>query len=721
MPNARASIKTALLALLWVLALVALNLSFPTANPAEAAAPARVLPDAGAWFAAMVALGLLLYAATRIPRVFSWIRLWVLAAFFSGVVTLGMGFAQTGTAELLTANLGLTMLLFLGRVPVYYLGMALLLHTFLHPRAFAFPPVQTAPPARQAAYPPPRGSQSMDNPAHGNPARNAFNGKAASAGGYAASQGAAANRAPVHGTASAPAHDAGDRMPRVAAHTAHSGAQNQTVSAPNAAEKPRRLAPTWVWSLAILLCWLPYLFIVWPGTVSNDSITQLAEAFGVKALSNGNPLAQTGLVWLMAHIGLGLLGTADAGIALYVCAQALLMAWLLGYTVRRLWESGAPAWLGWLALLLYALCPVFPVFAFCVGKDTNFAMAVLWFTLMVWRVLGSKWPPLRTMVGLCLSAVLCVLLRNAGAGLVGLTLLVLLVRQFIKGGRVWRAPLMALLTTGAALALLYLVALPKLNALPTPATENWSIPLQQVARTVASVALDSEEHAAIDAVMPVAEIQSAYDGELSDPVKALWRDDVTPRQQAAFFATWLRLGLKYPATYLSATFHNSYGYLYPGYVNPVKPTFLLGMEGRTTRIDGIYDFTVNPRADALKAQLKSLFVYAPFRLVTTPGGYGWVLLFAAVALLGLRRRENLVAMLPALFTLVGCFASAVNGYFRYAMPLYFLAPVLLALLAQAARGGIRGRREPQPAKNTQPGTTHRRVTPEAAAHTEVAR
>lgn len=636
MASTRAGIKTVLFTLLWLLSLAALSIPFPM-GAAAATAPERVLADGGAWFAAMLALGLLYRAGAQATRLLRMARLWVLAVFFAAVAVLGKSFGLAGTAELVSANPLHALVMFLGRVPAYCIGMALLLDALSRAR---LPHAGT----RQAtAMPAPAQAQGM--------ARPAVN--------------------PGHGAQ--PGH-----------------AQAKTF------ESTQRLTPTWVWGLVILVCWMPYLFVVWPGTVSNDSITQLAEALGRKALSNGNPLAQTGLVWLMAQLGLGVFRSADAGVALYIGVQALLMAWLLGYAVRRLWEAGMPAWLNWLALLLYALCPVFPLFAFCVGKDTNFAMAVLWFTLMVWRVLGSKWPPLRTTAGLCLSAAACVLLRNAGAGLVGATLGVLFIRQFVKGGRLWRTPLLAMIVTTATLVGLYAFAVPALGALPTPATENWSIPLQQVARTVASVPLPDADRAAIDAVLPVEQIQPAYDGELSDPVKGLWREGVTPAQQADFFATWLRLGLRYPATYASATFHNSYGYLYPGYVNPVKPTFLLGMEGRTTKIDGAFDFTVNPLADPLKAQLKALFAYAPFRLLTAPGAYGWVLLLCVVGVLGYRRRENLIAMLPGLFALVGCLASAVNGYFRYAMPLYLLAPVLLGMLAQAARSGGREPRRRSP-------------------------
>ena len=454
----------------------------------------------------------------------------------------------------------------------------------------------------------------------------------------------------------------------------------------------RREWPPWAYALLLLVCWSPYLFAVWPGTVSNDSITQLMEIFGVKALSNGNPLAQTGLVWLFAQVGQGLFHSADTAVALYICAQAAAMAYLLGYTVTRMRQSHAPDWLFWLSLAFYALNPIFPTFAFCVGKDTNFAMAVLWFTLMVWRVLESRWPPARTVVGLTLSAAFCGLLRNAGAAVAGVTLLLLLIWSLTVRTKQWRAPLCALGALAGTVLALQLLILPALGALPTPQTENWSVPLQQVARTVASEPLTETERAAIDAALPVDELKAAYNGELSDPVKALWREGVTPEQRTVFFATWLRLGFKHPATYLSATFHNTYGYLLPGYVSTIKPTFLLGKEGHTERIAGLFDFTVNPLAGKLKTALQSLFALEPFRAVTAPGLYGVLTLFAAAALLGMRRRHLLLAMFPALLALLGCLFSAVNGYFRYAMPLYFVVPILLTMLSQATVSGPRGKR-----------------------------
>lgn len=62
----------------------------------------------------------------------------------------------------------------------------------------------------------------------------------------------------------------------------------------------------------LLLCWLPYLYWIFPGTVSNDSVTQVLEIIGVEKLGNANPIFQTALIYFFRGVG-KVLGSADAG------------------------------------------------------------------------------------------------------------------------------------------------------------------------------------------------------------------------------------------------------------------------------------------------------------------------------------------------------------------------------------------------------------------------
>ncbi|MEG1777050.1 MAG: DUF6020 family protein [Clostridia bacterium] len=451
---------------------------------------------------------------------------------------------------------------------------------------------------------------------------------------------------------------------------------------------PRILAPCF--AAALLLCWLPWYACTFPGVVSNDSLTQLREILGVVPLSNGNPIFQTFLIDVCRRIGL-LFASGDVTVALYCCTQALLMAWLLGTLLCEMALSAAPRWLCWGSLAFYALCPIFPLFAFCVGKDTNFAMAVLYLSLCVWRLLhtsAGERPAPSQIVGLCLAAVLCALTRNPGVYLALLTLALLLfwtlrTKRSAAGmpPRLWLAPTAALGCTLMVFLALHLLVIPALHILPMPETENYSIPLQQVARVVASESIYAAEAPAHNRVLPQEELHAAYNGELSDPIKLLWREDATAAQKHAFWQTWLSLLRTHPATCLSATFHNTYGYLYPGFLSTIKPTLLIGSQGRTTGLEGKFAFSINPRSDALKAFTDGLTAFAPYRVLIAPGLYGWITLFAFALLLKRGKRRYLLAAVPALFTLAGCLLSAVNAYFRYAMPLYLCAPLLLWLCA----------------------------------------
>ena len=322
------------------------------------------------------------------------------------------------------------------------------------------------------------------------------------------------------------------------------------------------------------------------------------------------------------------------------------------------------------------------MFAFCVGKDTNFAMAVLFLALEVWRIIHREdHRPVR-MVCVSIAAVGCVLLRNPGIYLSVLTLAILLLWSIVKK-RDWRAPLCGLLSAGAVFAVLHLAVLPSFEIAPMPETEEYSIPLQQIARVAAGEALTDAQKEALSGVLPVEELKAAYKPELSDPVKDLWFQDASEEAKAPFWPTWFSVLKGNPMTCVSATFHNTYGYLYPGYVSTIKPTLLMGdQSSRTAHVHGVYDYSVNPLSVRLKAFTEALNQNPLYRICVSPGLYGWITLLAAVWLCRGKGKRSLICAVPALFTLAGCMLSAVNGYFRYAMPLYLSAPMLLWLMAQ---------------------------------------
>ncbi len=545
-----------------------------------------VLPHGAVWALGMAALWMLYRAWLSLKNPFGPKRLWVLAAFFAGVMTVGQSFSALGTAEWLSGHKLEAMLFLAGRVPLYAAGMRLLT-------------------------------------------------------GWLA--------------------------------TARAG-------------KDGRCWKGWKIGAMLWLCWLPWYVCLFPGTVSVDSISMLMITYGLEPLSNANPICQTFMLWVFRCIG-QLAGNPDVGIALYCLVQSVLMAWLLGELVCEMLRSHAPGGLAWGSLAFYALCPVFPVFAFCVGKDTNFAMAVLFLALETWRISHRRELHPIHWLFVSAAAIACVLLRNPGIYLAVLTLALLLLWSLAKTRRAekcWRMPLCGLISAVMVFVLLHTAVLPLFEIAPMPETEEYSIPLQQVARAAVYGELTEEQQAAVDGVIPLAELPAAYNGELSDPVKDLWRKDCTDEQKAAFWKAWPQIVKDNPGVCLSATFHNTYGYLYPGYVSTIKPTLIMGdHSSATASVKGHFDYSVNPLSERLIALTNRLNENALYRLLVSPGLYGWITVFAAVWLMTRRGKRELLSAVPALFTLAGCMLSAVNGYFRYAMPLYVSAPLLIWLVAQS--------------------------------------
>ena len=613
--------KRAICALLclWTLSALAMRVTETQAAP--------VVPDGALWLLDLGALWALYRRWLALARPFGPKRLWVLAALFSGVVTLGQSFAALGTAEWVIAHKAAAFAAFSGRVPLYMAAMRLLTNLRVWEESDA----------RE------RQERNSDKRAQ------------------RAAMGVASGTNDLH-------RDSDRRQGR----------------APAARERQERNSDKRAQRAAmgvVLLCWLPWYICLFPGTVSNDSISQLMSVLGLTPLTNANPICQTGLVALFRWLGFAIADSADAGVALYCITQAVLMAWLISALLVQMRREGASrAFVGG-CLVFYALCPIFPVFAFCVGKDTNFAMAVLLLALETRRAQADASP--RRAANLSVAAVACLLLRNPGVYLAALTLALLLgwtLRPARRARGYWRAPLCALACAGVVFGALHLWVLPRFDIAPMPETEEYSLPLQQVARVAAGGGLSEAQARAVEGVLPVAELKEAYNGELSDPVKDLWKQDATAEEKAAFWRAWPEIVRTNPMTCLSATFHNVYGYLYPGYVSTIKPTLLIGDQStRTANLRGLYDYSVNPRSQALKDWTQDCLQNPLYRVLVSPGLYGWLTLLCGVWLLGRGSYDKWLCAVPGLFTLAGCLLSAVNGYFRYAMPLYLCAPLLLWL------------------------------------------
>lgn len=422
---------------------------------------------------------------------------------------------------------------------------------------------------------------------------------------------------------------------------------------------------------AIFLCWMPYLLICYPGSVTYDGMYQLEQYFGVTQATNHHPWLSTVLMGSIVRLGADL----EHGVFLYILFQSLVCAASFAAICYQIWkQTDSRFWAG-VALAFFIIVPSWGAYAQMFVKDTLFNGFFAAFFLCVILLIQSKGQCGRFIwVGLFLFGLLSTLQRNNGLYITVPTLLCLVAVIRTGKGRV----ALAALATG--LLGVYLcwnqLLLPALGVAPGSVREMLSIPFQQTARYVVEYGgeLTREEIAVIDQVLDYEVLLTQYDPQVSDPIKDTYHG--TPDTLKEYFKLWFSCGLRHPGCYVEAALNNMFGYFWPGY--------------RYGSFGGNY-FQMQPPlhggagAEFLHPNAVQAVDYAGRLWGSTPGlmylnapaAFCWLLILCTVALVRKKAVCALAGTLPVWITLGICCVSPVNGLVRYALPIMAVMPLLL--------------------------------------------
>lgn len=433
----------------------------------------------------------------------------------------------------------------------------------------------------------------------------------------------------------------------------------------------------------ILLCWLPFLVAYYPGCVSWDMFGQLKQSFGIWEMTSHHPPLPTFLIGICLKTG-RLIGSDNIGIFLYTTLQTAAFSFSLAFSIFYMGKIKAPYWLRWLALLFFALCPLFPGYAQWVVKDTIFTSAMILYIIFIIQLIRKPesilFHPARL---LCFIAVifLVALFRNNGIYLVLLSApLLLFTLKTKKSRRVLFCTLAGFLVTFVGYSQLLL---PSLGIAKGSVAEVLSIPFQQTARYVREHGeeITPEEKAGIEGILDYANLAEIYNPEISDPIKATFRKASTPEEIEAYFNVWVQQFLKHPETYIKATINNVFGYFYPdvcvweyggrGFANGTAPDE-----------EGDFHYHNVGGLSGLRSILEgwsTLWYKAPvIRTFYRIGIYTWVIIILASYLLNRKKYRESLILVPCFLLVLICMASPVNRCVRYFLPIIAALPVILA-------------------------------------------
>lgn len=318
----------------------------------------------------------------------------------------------------------------------------------------------------------------------------------------------------------------------------------------------------WIMFISLIVCWIPYFIINFPGVLTFDSIYQISQVEGDSILNSKHPVLHTMLIALCYKFGILVSGNSNIGVALYTIVQMGILALIYSYMIKTLYTYGLKIKWCILILLYFAIIPFNAMYAITMWKDILFAGFVAWFLTILFRLFICG--DLRNIVWFLLpiSGFLMISFRSNGliAFVVCCPILLLMIKEFRKK---------LLVMLAIPIILNCIITGPVYSALGVQSdniVEALSIPLQHISRVVVNCEdeLSASQVERIEKLAPLQEIKNTYNCRFADPIKNLmWSygsEKVIDDNKWDFFKLWFELGVSHPVEYILAEIDATLGY-----------------------------------------------------------------------------------------------------------------------------------------------------------------
>ncbi len=141
--------------------------------------------------------------------------------------------------------------------------------------------------------------------------------------------------------------------------------------------------------LFFLLVWGIVLLAVYPGFFVYDAQDEFNQV-AMRRFTTHHPLLHVVLLGGIVSLGNKIFASYNAGIALYMVFQMLLMAGCFTYILSYFRQNRAPVWLRRAGVLYFAFFPVIQMYVLCSAKDTLYSAGMLLTIVLLLRLFREK-------------------------------------------------------------------------------------------------------------------------------------------------------------------------------------------------------------------------------------------------------------------------------------------------------------------------------------------
>lgn len=432
----------------------------------------------------------------------------------------------------------------------------------------------------------------------------------------------------------------------------------------------------------IFFCYLFYLLKFWPGSLTNDSLSQLHQIFGLREFTNHHPLIHTFTIVFFVKFALIFTDNLHYGVLLYSLFQMITMSAIFAYVVYFLTKEKLPFFFRLITLLFYALFPIFGLYSLTMWKDVPFGFFMALYVVFIFDIVVNPekfWKNKQNIIAFVIVSFFVGLFRNNGIYVVLLSMPIIIFfnRKFIK------TAVVSCVSVCAAFLLWNVLIFGILAFQKGSKKEMFSVPLQFFARLTCEKGdiLSLEERETIYNFLPKPQsiIIEKYKPILSDPIKGMFNQNYYDSHKVEFFTFWIKETFKYPRVAICSFVNNSYGYYYPesnsNCLTPsginVSPTVdKLGLQNKT-----FFNFSFTNFFLDMSYQHKNLPI---INMIYSDGFMFWIVLIVFTYLIIKKKYKFLQLFAPIFVLWLTCLVSPVYNEYRYMFGIICSMPVVCA-------------------------------------------
>lgn len=425
----------------------------------------------------------------------------------------------------------------------------------------------------------------------------------------------------------------------------------------------------------LLLFYIPYVIVFYPGTMNMDSLFEIEQFYGTFKWTTHHPIFPTFMYGILMKIGTKIIDN-NFGIFLSNIIQLLLSCFVISLSINYIFQNTKNRLFRNILIIIFAFFPIWVINFYSCVKDIWFSISFLLFMVCTMKYYKEEKFTKVDWVLYIMSIIFTILFRNNGLHIMVLSLLSL----FFLFDKRKKLKFMICMLFCILFSIIFNMTFTKIYDIKKGSVrEVLSIPLQQTSNYVIKYDLTSEEKKVINKIVRIENIKNNYNPETIDYVKANYNNQATNLDLKNYFITWIKMFFKHPKSYVSATLNSTYGYFYPNKFEFKDNVAQLTIDAPKFVNKDNFKISHIEKFDTARNMfikvIDILRVIPIIGLLFNCGTYTWILILDTLLLL-INNKKKILILSPLYFVLLVCVASPVNALVRYMIPIMITIPFI---------------------------------------------